>query len=136
MVLNRTWGEHVEGLGVDYKIAPLSKWTDTPFWAQACTAAAKQFERAGATMLPPFSAEHILVQEYRRLKKPLVAKTGEIFTDAVVFLFNYSVPIAVWKRGESGRVNKDLVARVVIGLTAPQKAELVMSGRWSEKVAH
>jgi hypothetical protein len=137
MPLNRTWGEHVEGLGQDYKLASLSKWTDTRYWDSACERAAQQFERAGATMLPKFDEQHILVQEYHNLKKPLVDKeTGTLFFDAVVFLFNYSTPISVFKRDDPGQVKKDLIARVVIGLTPAQKAELVMAGRWRDKVAH
>lgn len=136
MPLNREWGEHVEGLGHNYKIAPLRKWQDTRYWAEACEQAAGQFERAGAMLIPQFSEQHILIQEYRNLKKPLVNKDGMLFFDAVVFLFNYSTPISVWKRDESGEVKKDLIARVVVGLTPEQKAELVMAGRWSDRTVN
>ena len=31
MPLNRTRGDHIEGLGEDYRIVPLAKWADTNF---------------------------------------------------------------------------------------------------------
>ena len=135
-MLNREIGEHVEGLGLGFVVAPIYHWSDTPYWGIACKKAKEQFAKAGALIVPEFSADDVSVQVYDSLPKPITDQRGNVFTDALVFLFNKPAPISVWKRTEPGAVKKDLIARVVIGLTPQQKAELVMAGRWSRKTVN
>lgn len=136
MPLDRVKGEHIEGLGEAFQVSPLYRWADTVYWDTACKKARDQFEKAGAIIIPEFSAEDISIQVYDELPNPITDQHGNVFRAAIVFLFNKKSPVAVWKRTEPGSVEKDLIARVVIGLTPQQRSELVMSGRMVEKVVN
>jgi hypothetical protein len=123
MPLNRTKGEHIEGLGEDYRTVPLSKWSDTNLWDAACREANAAFAKAGCMVAVVFDEAHVLIQEY----------PGQ---DRIAFLFNRKVPVAPWKRSDPSEVHKDLYHPVVIRLSPGLKNELVMAGRWPKKVVN
>lgn len=136
MPLDRVKGEHIEGLGLAHQVSPLYRWADTPYWGIACDKAREHFAKAGAVIIPEFSAEDISVQVYDDLPMPITDQNGNVFRHAVAFLFSKATPVAVWKRTEPGSIQKDLIARVVIGIDDRQKSELEMSGRWPKKAVN
>lgn len=70
MSLNRIVGENVQGLGLGFRVVPLSNWTDTPFWEAATMSAAEAFRKAGALLPISIDAEDVLVQEYPHTLPP------------------------------------------------------------------
>lgn len=61
---DRHKGERIEGLPERYVVAPNSRWTDSPMFADAAKHAAAAFAQSGALHPVFFSADDILVQEY------------------------------------------------------------------------
>lgn len=78
MPLNKEIGEYLEGLGHMWRVAPLSKWQETPFFEDAAQHACNVFIQAGAPQPVRLFEEHILIQEY-----PLL--------DKLVYLFQFTV---------------------------------------------
>ena len=116
--LDKVRGEVLEGLGHDYVVVPLSKWADTPMWEEACRQADLVFKRKGKVITPTFNEATVLVQEYH----------GE---DRVAFIF------AHFGRKPFQRTPDWLYVPVVMRLTPPLKAHLVLTGRWpSRRVSH
>lgn len=130
MPLNRIAGEHVEGLGDKFKIAPLRKWTDTHFWTEACADAQKKFANAGALAKVTFDEQHILVQEYQDLQRPLM-KGGKAYKNALVFIFCREVYVSNWKTARRGV--HELIHPVVFGINEQIKSEFIATGRWQAR---
>lgn len=61
---NHHTGEIIQGMPERYVVAPSSRWTDSPLFADAAKHAAAAFAQSGALQPIFFSAEDILVQEY------------------------------------------------------------------------
>jgi hypothetical protein len=66
MPLNTLRGE-VGELGPNFRLVPISKWTDTSLFPQACQEAAKAFKAAGALAPIRFMADDVIAQEYPHL---------------------------------------------------------------------
>lgn len=111
--LDRTKGEHIDGLGDNYKIVPLRKWADTPIYAEACTHARRIFRKA-LVADPRFDESTVLVQEYPD-------------EDKIAFVF------AHWGRKYFQRNFAWMYWTAVVTLTPALKAHLVLTGRWKHK---
>lgn len=109
-------GEHIDGLGEDYKIVPMAKWADHQMFEEACKRATYAFKKAGVVN-PQFSADTIIVQEYYD-------------RDRIAFIF------AHFGRKAFQATPNWLYHVCVIRLTAPLKAHLVLTGRWSKETRH
>jgi hypothetical protein len=104
MPLDRQNGEPGD-LGPGFVIAKTAKWTETPFFGQACEMAAKAFGSAGAMRPIRFYQDDVLVQEYPQLNK-------------LEFVFLRDV------------AGKEMFYRYRFDLPEPLVAELVTAGRW------
>jgi hypothetical protein len=104
MPLDHVNGEHIGKLGVG-KVAPLFKWSDTPFFEIACEHAEKAFLKAGALRPISFDTSEILVMEY-----PM--------KDRLAFLFCRNI------------AGTERLYPFIIKLEQEAISDLVNSGRW------
>lgn len=114
--LDHQAGETLDALGQDYVVVPLSKWADTPIWAEACRRADQVFRKASIST-PIFSEQTVLVQEYHA-------------QDRLAFIF------AHFGRKAFQRTPNWLFYPCVVKLTPPLKAHLVLTGRWKSPTRH
>lgn len=113
---DRELGETIPALGANYVIVPTMKWRDTPIWYEACARAEKAFRKAGVSV-PTFSDDTTLVQEYH----------GD---DRIVLVF------AHFGRKAFQKAPNWLYVPIVVKLTPPLKAHLVLTGRWKTATRH
>ncbi len=108
MALDRTKGEIIGSLGVDYIVVPLNRWADTPLYLQAEEHAAKAFLSAGALAPLTIDDEDVLVQEYPARNK-------------LAFLFQRRI------------AGKEHFYPYIFDLPDNMVAELRTVGRWGRK---
>lgn len=106
-MLDRVNGEEIGELGRKFTIAPLSKWADTPLWAEATKKATAAFIKRGALIPVVFDEQSVLIQEYPTQQR-------------IVFLFARHV------------AGKPFYLPVVMALAPETISYLQMSGRWPQ----
>lgn len=111
-------GEEIGKLGRNFRVVPISKWNDTPIWAEVTKRANAAFAKTSAKGKVKDEESYVLIQEY----------PGQ---DRIAFLF------ACWARQMGMRKWDWLYVPVIIKLPEALKSHLVLTGRWSVKpVAH
>ncbi len=108
-------------LGPQYRVVPVAKWLDLPYWEAAHQEAISVFARTAAdermkqkrAIFPParLSPDSVVVQEY-----PTQGR--------LVFIFQARIGV------------KDMHHPVVISLSPEDITQLVLMGRWKRELVH
>lgn len=92
MPLDRTNGEHIEGLEGPFRVVPVEKWRFTPLFEAAAKAAADAFGKAGYPLIIGFDESQILIQEYPRSRQLAMVFVMSIKGEEMLYPYVFALP--------------------------------------------